>query len=177
MKIRGAWPIFIVVMALLWGCDATTRYRTLRFFFDGVPSPEEKKAAREKKAGAGETPRQTAGPASWGHGPYAAKLCEGCHMRPSNALVAPIDELCFRCHEFRSEGKWVHGPLASGGCRVCHEPHSSRHPFLLAAEPESFCFHCHDEKGVMAGEGHRGASRRCTDCHDAHMSDKRYLLK
>lgn len=177
MKIPGKLPILVIVAVLLSGCDATTRYRTLRFFFDGVPSPEEEEAARIKKTGAGEMPRAAAVPTSWGHGPYAAKQCESCHLTPTNALVAPINELCFKCHEFRTDKKWVHGPLASGGCRVCHEPHSSMYPYLLVAEPENFCFYCHDEKAVAANAAHAGATRKCTTCHDAHMSDNRFLLK
>jgi len=178
MMSRWTVPVIFVVAALLWGCDATTRYHTLRFFFDGVPSPEEEEAARIKRTEAGGGPNKAPVLTAWGrHGPYAAKQCEACHQRPTNALVAPIDELCFRCHEFRSDKQWVHGPLASGGCRVCHEPHSSRYPYLLVAETELFCFQCHDEKAVRAGEAHQGATEKCTTCHDAHMSDNRFLLK
>jgi len=176
MKIKKALPILVFVAAMIGGCDATTRYNALRIFFDGVPTPEEARAARIKKKGAKDMPRQAA-PTAFAHGPYAAKMCEGCHQRVTNALVAPIDELCFRCHAFRSDGQWVHGPLASGGCRVCHDPHSSRYRFLLVSEPERFCFHCHDEKAVAAAEAHRGATRTCTACHDAHMADNRFLLK
>jgi predicted CXXCH cytochrome family protein len=178
MKIWRTLPILVVASALAGqGCDATTRYRALRFFFDGVPAQEEKKAAGIRKTEAGEIPRGTAGPTSSRHAPYAAKKCDSCHQRSTNVLIAPIDELCFRCHEFRSGKRWVHGPLASGGCRVCHEPHSSRYPFLLVSDSESFCLYCHDEKAVAANEAHKGAATKCTTCHDAHMSDSRFLLK
>ena len=177
MKTWRTLLILCAAAASMWGCEATTRYRTLSFFFDGVPNPEEVKAAKLQGSGAKDIPRRTAGPSSWGHGPYAAKQCDGCHMRATNALVAPIDELCFRCHEFRLDKQWVHGPLASGGCRVCHEPHSSPYRFLLVSESEKFCFLCHDEKAVAANEAHEGGSVKCTACHDAHMSDNRFLLK
>ena len=177
MKTWGTLPILFVVTALLWGCEATTRYRTLSFFFDGVPDPEEEKAASIKKAETRDASGRTAAPSSWGHGPYAAKQCDACHQRPTNVLVAPIDELCFRCHEFPPGKQWVHGPLASGGCRVCHEPHSSGYPFLLVSGADSSCFQCHDEKVVASNKAHKDDTTKCTTCHDAHMSDKRFLLK
>jgi len=177
MKIRETLPALLVVTALLWGCDATTRYNTLRFFFDGVPDPEEEKAARIVKTANVDTTGRKATRSVGGHGPYAAKQCDACHMRQNNALVAPIDELCFRCHDIRPDKRWVHGPLASGGCRACHEPHSSAYPFLLVSDSESFCFTCHDEMAVAAGQAHKGNAMKCTTCHDAHASDKKFLLK
>ena len=177
MKIWRSLPVLFVLTVLLCGCEATTRYKTLRFFFNGVPDPEEGKAAQIRKTAAGDTSGTKVAPSIREHGPYATKQCDACHQRPSNALVAPIDELCSNCHEIRLDKKWVHGPLVSGGCRVCHEPHSSRYPFLLVSESESFCFTCHDEKAVAANEAHKDPSTKCTTCHDAHMSDNRFLLK
>ena len=163
------------------GCAPKTEsgYRMLSRFFDGVPKPEAL-IAKEHPEGvdkgkeiAGETGKTTYRE----HGPYAAKMCDGCHEPSTNVLVAPIDELCFRCHEFRTDKKYVHGPLASGGCRVCHDPHGSRYRFLLVSDAETFCFYCHDKKILETREVHKQAGERCTSCHNAHMSDKKYLLK
>ncbi|MEW6601150.1 MAG: cytochrome c3 family protein [Nitrospirota bacterium] len=160
----------------LYGCEATTRYRVLSFFFDGVPKPEAEKAAEgQKAADKGIAVRKAK--TSYGHGPYEAKMCEACHLRGTNALVAPIQELCFRCHEFRMDKKFVHGPLISGDCRVCHDPHGSRYQFLLVSEAKTFCFYCHDEKDIAKNQAHKGSDMNCTSCHNAHMSDKKYLLK
>lgn len=94
-----------------------------------------------------------------------------------NALVAPREQLCFRCHEIRMNKKYIHGPLASGGCTACHDPHSSQYRYLLVSESDSFCFYCHDRQTVARVGAHRGVQEQCTTCHDAHMSDKKYLLK
>lgn len=164
---------------LLFGCGAKTRYKTLSFFFDGVPDPEKvavESPGKGKKAIPGET--ASARPKPTTHGPYAAKQCDACHERASNRLVLPIEELCYTCHTLKVGGtQWVHGPLASGGCRVCHDPHGSGYPYLLVSKPEQFCFHCHDRDSISRNEVHKTTETGCTECHDAHMADNRFLLK
>lgn len=165
-----------ILAALLCGCaDPMARYKVLSFFFDGVPNPqeEEAKAALLEKR----TEEKKKRPTFTEHGPFAAKECQACHMRDTNRLVAPIEELCFRCHKIDLKKGWTHGPVASGGCRVCHNPHSSGYPFLLIAKPSEFCFYCHKEKDVSQIEAHRGATAECTTCHDAHSADNKFLLK
>ncbi|MBI5739745.1 MAG: hypothetical protein HZA16_03400 [Nitrospirae bacterium] len=175
MKKSTIFLTIILTAALLYGCEATTRYRVLSFFFDGVPDPEEERVAKVQKGDAGEAgvKKRT----SYQHGPYAAKMCNGCHIQGTNRFVASIEELCVRCHEFRMDKQWIHGPLASGGCRVCHDPHSSRQRYLLVSKSEEFCLHCHDEKAIARNEAHKDVDTDCTSCHNAHMSDRRYLLK
>ncbi len=161
-----------VMAALLCGCGTETRYEVLSFFFDGVPAPEQQNGAK----GPGKTANGARAKGSV-HGPYAAKMCNACHERGTNALVAPVRELCFRCHQIKMDKKWVHGPLASGGCRFCHDPHRSGNRFLLVFSKENPCFYCHDQKAIENAEYHKGTDPRCVSCHDAHMSDKKYLLK
>lgn len=187
VAVRGplrAWAALAVacalaaVSAMSAGCAAATRHKVLTFFFDGVPPP--------RAAGPGEG-RPAASPADTvragraaprDHGPYAARLCGACHeARATNALIAPRDQLCFRCHEIGVERKYVHGPIASGGCLVCHDPHGSGYRALLVSESDSFCFRCHDRGLVQAIPGHGGMEEGCTDCHDAHASDSQSLLK
>jgi len=163
------------------GCapKSESAYRVLSIFFDGVPKPQEltskehPEEAVPGKEGSGELAKTTYRE----HGPYAAKMCDGCHEPSTNVLVAPIDQLCFRCHNLGTKKKYVHGPVASGGCRVCHDPHGSKYRFLLVAQAESFCFYCHDKKAVERSEIHSQVSESCTSCHNAHMSDDKYLLK
>jgi len=167
-----------VVVAWTAGCSATTRHRVLTFLFDGVPplqarGPSEAKPPADGMDAAG--PQQ---PALYEHGPYAARLCGSCHdAAATNALVAPRDRLCLRCHDLGPDKKYVHGPVASGGCLVCHDPHSSARRFLLVAEPDGVCLGCHEAGDVARIEAHGGAATGCTSCHDAHMSDSPYLLK
>ena len=162
--------------AVLSGCSSTTSYRVLRIFFDGVPNPEEKKAAAAQP---GAVPGKAAPSAAFSeHGPYAARLCEACHQKQTNVLIVPKQDLCYRCHDLQLNKKYVHGPLASGGCVVCHDPHSSPYRHLLVAESSTFCLRCHDAGEVSQNPAHQQAGEaQCTDCHDAHMSDHPYLLK
>ncbi len=166
---------FIVAVSLA-ACAAETNYKVLSFFFDGVPKPEEKKTAGEKKTSEG-TAEIAQKFAPTVHAPYAARMCDACHNPSTHALVLPIQELCFKCHQFKMDKKYVHGPLASGGCRVCHDPHSSGYRFLLVSESERFCFYCHDEKAIARNEAHKGHDMKCTTCHNPHMSDKEHLLR
>jgi len=166
-----------LAVVFLIGCSATSRHKTLTLFFDGVPPQGEVEPTQQRI-----TPT-TIGEPSQGvpgsqHGPYAAKLCNGCHSaEATNALIAPRDELCYRCHDLATTTAYVHGPLASGGCLVCHDPHSSRYGHLLVSESGTFCLGCHDRDTVSKIEGHGDLTEGCTTCHDAHGSDTKYLLK
>jgi predicted CXXCH cytochrome family protein len=167
--------LFFFIAMSLAGCAAETRYKVLSFFFDGVPKPE-----AEKEGGVATKKEEVSAAApstSVIHGPYAARLCDGCHEKGSNALLLPVQELCYKCHVFKMDKRYIHGPLASGGCIVCHDPHSSGNKFLLVSESEHFCIRCHDEKAIMANQAHKGTDMKCISCHNAHMSDKKYLLK
>jgi predicted CXXCH cytochrome family protein len=164
-----------MLITLAYGCEGKSSYKVLSFFFDGVPLPGETNKAGAKK----EDPTAAANKKEIyrEHGPYAAKQCEGCHVRGSNKLLFPIEELCLRCHAMNISKQYIHGPLASGGCKICHEPHGSRYPFLLVAEANVFCLYCHNKNDILKREVHKGMEEQCTVCHDAHSSDKQYLLK
>lgn len=174
-----AWAVVTGACAaalLTAACAATTRYKVLSFLFDGVPPP-----VAPAEAGAAGAAGQGVGAdrvAPRDHGPYAARMCGACHeAAATNALVAPKDELCFRCHDLQIDKRYVHGPIASGGCLVCHDPHGSSYRYLLVSDSDTFCFHCHDRAAVAAVTGHEGVEDGCTGCHDAHASDTKYLLK
>ena len=178
MKVWTIVACVSVVAVMSIGCNATSRYKVLSFFFDGVPPPEPVGAAEGKAAAvaAGAVPARDV--AFRAHGPYAAKLCNACHEPGAmNTLVVPVEQLCFRCHEFKVNKKYVHGPLASGGCTACHDPHSSRYRYLLVSESDDFCFYCHSREAVAKNAAHRDVTEQCTVCHDPHMSDKKYLLR
>lgn len=164
-----------IAAALSMGCDAGARYRVLSFLFDGVPPPAPAVVVDD---GAAAKPVASRRVGYRGHGPFESKQCSACHEPgATNALVAPIQELCFRCHDLPLDKKYVHGPLASGGCRVCHDPHGSQYRYLLVSESDTFCFYCHTRQDVDRVAAHSGVEEQCTDCHDAHMSDQQYLLR
>lgn len=169
-----------VAVLLLAGpaCNPAARHATLTFLFDGVPPPKPPEPPPDQMAGGA---KPAAGPRKVGyteHGPYAAKNCNACHQSTSNnSFVAPREQLCFRCHEFKLDKKYLHGPLASGGCMACHDPHSSQYRYLLVAESDTFCFRCHDRAAVERNPVHPGGETQCTECHDPHTSDNEYLLR
>ncbi len=178
MKNRATALALCVAIALLCGCNTTKNYKVLSFFFDGVPDPNKAPADHgvgdaKKEVGTA----QAAGSRYKEHGPYAARECQSCHMRATNALIMPIEDLCFKCHSIDVRKKYIHGPLASGGCKICHQAHGSAYPYLLVSEPKEFCIYCHDRKAIARGGGHKDMETQCTVCHDAHSSDKEYLLK
>jgi len=166
-----------LVAGLLSGCDATSRHKVLTYFFDGVPPLESAEAPSAQ--GAGASSLIPAHPISFQeHGPFAAKLCNACHNEAGgNALVAPPDQLCFRCHALKLDKAYIHGPLASGDCLVCHDPHSSPYRPLLVSQSDNFCFQCHDRNDIAKSPVHANLEEPCTICHDAHMSNTKYLLK
>jgi|SRR5208283_136747 len=152
------------------------RYAVLNFFFDGVPKPGGGKDAAAGAKGKGKEESAVMHMSAGEHGPYAAKMCNECHERASNALVLPVEELCMYCHVLKTKKK-IHGPLVSGGCRVCHQPHGSAYQFLLTAESKEFCLYCHNKKDILKREVHRTTDEECISCHDAHSSDNEFLLK
>jgi predicted CXXCH cytochrome family protein len=175
-KALAAALLLSLVAGLFSGCDATSRHKVLTYFFDGVPPLE---PAGGPPASAGDSTPIPVRPASFQeHGPYAAKLCTACHNEEvGNALVAPPEQLCERCHTLKLDKTYIHGPLASGGCLVCHDPHSSPYRPLLVSQSDSFCFQCHDRNDIANSPGHANLEEPCTTCHDAHMSNRKYLLK
>jgi len=170
MRITG-----IAALLVIAACSPETRYRTLSFFFDGVPDPS-KQAAETKKRGTAAA--EAAAHQVRSHGPYAARMCDACHKADGVGLIMPVENLCQNCHVLNLGKKHVHGPVASGGCRACHDPHGSGKPFLLASDPTTFCFTCHDRKEIESREVHQAAAgTQCTECHNPHGSDNDYLLR
>ncbi len=175
MKLGTVSACVFTAAVLAIGCDATSRYHVLSLFFDGVPAPP---PPQEQAPAAPTTTAQSRQVRYREHGPYGARMCNACHEPTAfNSLVLPVDQLCFKCHDFKLDKKYIHGPLASGGCTACHDPHSSQYRYLLVSESDDFCTRCHNPQALQRVAAHQGVEEQCTGCHDAHQSNKKYLLK
>jgi predicted CXXCH cytochrome family protein len=89
------------------------------------------------------------------HGPYAARLCSGCHPAPVDGKVgltaANVDSLCYDCHaNFKAEmaGAGSRHKLLSQSdrsCMECHDPHAANQEYHLKKPAQELCVSCHDE--------------------------------
>jgi len=176
----------MAVIMLAVACSVEKHYRTLSFFFDGVPDPE---AARRtalpdslKSAAADTSHLGTVSPElSFNfHQPYIEKKCDDCHNRGSmGSLALPMPGLCYQCHkELGVDKTWQHGPSSGGYCTQCHEPHRSKNEKLLKKTGSALCFGCHDSRMLEGGGFHDDPENSsCTGCHNPHGSENHSLLR
>lgn len=200
---QSALPVGLLAMLTLVysGCSEATRYKTLSFFFDGVPPPPGMETDQPKKVvgpwgipvdpNAPELPRELAPrpPAPqptepelvFYHAAYRQRQCSACHAAERGYEVTSGGaEFCFKCHAdtFPSRrGDWVHGPVARGQCLYCHRPHDASNRHLLAEIQPGLCWRCHETERVLAQPYHKTAdTEKCSSCHDPHFAGNRLLL-
>ncbi|MBK3515882.1 hypothetical protein JIV24_00920 [Carboxylicivirga sp. N1Y132] len=171
--------IFCVV-----GCSTEKHYKTLSFFFDGVPKPgsqgQGEKVIRDFSynesvlAAARERHNQIIQ-----HAPYQERSCDICHIPQSMGdLRQEMPGLCYQCHEdFNDRYKYIHGPVSAGYCTSCHHAHNSRNSNLLLREGQLLCYHCHEQKMVMNNEVHADIGNyNCTECHNPHGGEDPFMF-
>ena len=181
MKRSAIFCMAAIILMTAAGCEVKTRYKVLCLLFDGVPPPPGMEPCDSDGMPMGSrsallAPAQNEGRQYSQHGPYAARMCEGCHKRQSNELLLAKEDLCFNCHDLSINKRIVHGPVASGSCVVCHDPHGSGNKYLLVAKSQQFCLHCHRKEDILKTDAHQDMDAGCTTCHNAHASDNDYLL-
>lgn len=114
--------------------------------------------------------------------------CEFCHTangkehpgdEPGFTFESAVPEMCYMCHEEKTNKSNVHTALADGDCSICHSPHSSPNKALIAeGYSENMCLDCHyfETEGARSLHG-PFMDGDCLDCHDAHQSDFLYSMK
>ncbi|MGN6369242.1 MAG: cytochrome c3 family protein [Phycisphaerae bacterium] len=175
----AAFILLISVMMGIWlGCSTPQeKYKTLSFFFDGVPNPEAPKHFATTQR-AGEEKLVFVAVIRSRHKPYVDRQCDACH-RAANGNMMEFDQAwnsCLRCHaKVPGEHARMHGPVAAAGipgsqptCRWCHQPHESRELALLKGNPVQVCTQCHDAQllGPKPVQHQDGTS--CVQCHYGH---------
>jgi predicted CXXCH cytochrome family protein len=171
---------------LVCACSPDARYRTLSFFFDGVPDPnappppERRTYVTDLKPGEDPAARRPARRLVSVHPPYAEDDCTACHNLNTGMLTLPIREgLCNICHADVTEGlDYLHGPVAVADCVACHHYHASTYIDLLLDEPDQICLRCHElEKLTNPPHDALVKAAPCAQCHDPHGGGNRHFLK
>lgn len=180
MKLVKIISGIIVFSIIIYGCSKDISYKTLTFFFDGVPDTNSVKIKEDTlnltsdavTAGdllkAPETNRVV-------HPPFKDKDCSICHYEGTFTLPQP--KLCYQCHDdFATKYPFLHGPVAGGYCTACHHPHMGEKKLLLR-EGQDLCLHCHDRERVLKNESHDGIENtNCTECHNPHGGQERTMF-
>jgi predicted CXXCH cytochrome family protein len=175
----AAWLICILAAAAAtivaqWGCSIDKHYKTLSFFFDGVPDPNA--PGRVSGGGAASTDIQQS-PTYSAHKPWKEERCEECHARALK-LGGRDSDVCLKCHaEKTTQHEFMHGPVAVGDCLWCHNPHNSAYAHLLKAPARQTCTQCHATSLLDSTRVPEHAQERsCLDCHDGHGGNARFFL-
>lgn len=169
----------LLILFVLAGCNKQSQYRTLTFFFTGVPPYEEwvkeenvsaTEQSDEEKEVVGKSYAST-------HKPWQDGACGRCHQlkteeitsasdapedqnddftaHVSAELTLPKEELCLQCHGDKTPRQaikkrlWLHTAVAEGKCLACHVPHHSEYPDLLRTSVEEVCSTCHSDKSAL----------------------------
>jgi predicted CXXCH cytochrome family protein len=163
-------------------CDEVEHYKTLTFFFDGVPPLGQEGLQKELVNSNFQESTQTRPKQLWYvHG--SKKDCDFCHERLWEfgrvEFVKLLPELCYHCHtDYTVSAAFVHGPVAVGQCLFCHEHSKSKNEHLLKEPEPKLCYQCHDISTIELIPAHfTNQQFACTGCHNAHVSPVKALLK
>jgi predicted CXXCH cytochrome family protein len=186
-KIVLSCMVGYLLLIYLSGCTSTHSYKTLSFFFDGVPNPQEKISIHKldslTKADSTvlkENLIVEAKPLMNFHSPYQSKECASCHDQSTmGKFTMPQPELCYQCHDnFKNAYKVLHGPVGGGQCTECHNPHQSLNENLLTRTNQAICTYCHDLEQLIKLEVHRKIKDvSCLECHNPHGGENKNILR
>jgi predicted CXXCH cytochrome family protein len=174
-----AIAIWAALSILTLGCSVRKNYKTLSFFFDGVPDPNAPVARAAGPSGPGvPTYSYEVVAKMYQHKPYAEGNCAACHTADKKHLVTVKAELCLKCHApATTQYATMHAPVALGQCLWCHEPHESDSPKLLKTTSAQLCLQCHDQALLPSDiKPHLSDRANCLYCHVGHGGPKPSLL-
>lgn len=183
---KTIYALFIAVLLFFAACSTQNYYRTLSFFFDGVPDLVDVKEAvvmDSLQTAASDTKdqlSQVSKSALYLHRPYLEKECASCHNQGRmGSLSEPQPALCYQCHDnFGEQYTSEHGPMAAGYCSECHNPHRAKQKNLLVRTRQDLCFGCHETSVISESVFHNIVEESdCIACHDPHGSNNHSLLQ
>ena len=176
-SINGRWGAGVALgfVLVVIGCSVQKNYKTLSFFFDGVPDPNAQTG----------TKRGTMLRPVYVHKPYAEAEktgnCDVCHLQTDDIFSrAKVKEnLCISCHApVQQEYAVMHGPVGAAACRECHAAHTSANQHLLKLPAPGLCMNCHEQDFLSAGvPQHKMPKVDCLTCHSGHGGADRKFLK
>jgi predicted CXXCH cytochrome family protein len=176
-RLGGVVWLCAIAASLLWaGCSIEKNYKTLSFFFDGVPDPE----ARARVAAAGGITEDIRKSPTYSiHKPFATEACKECHSDRFQ-LTTQDSSICLKCHEDQtSKLPKMHGPVAAAACLWCHSPHESAQAHLLKAPARQVCSQCHEAAllNSVRVPAHADPKQSCLDCHNGHGGTATFFLR
>ncbi|MHC4543226.1 MAG: cytochrome c3 family protein [Planctomycetota bacterium] len=178
--------LFCIILTTVLGCDEEERYKTMAFFFDGIPPLKSEDVNDVNSPDNSRRQLQKGAESAWIiHEP--SKVCANCHdmtKKPRWATPEFMKEplqLCYDCHpgsNYSGSVDYVHGPVAVGDCMRCHNPHRSKQKHLLKLPVPDVCHQCHEKADIESIADHSGKLlSECLECHVGHSSSSRGLLK
>ena len=187
----AALLFFAALLAALgsMGCNSENRYRTLSFFFDGVPNPNTSSARAGGGAGGAidEFAPNAVVQKVYIHKPYAdgmadAKKCRVCHEGAGSefeSFQAVTSDVCLKCHKDKlTQYPVMHGPVTAVECTLCHAAHESTIPGMLNFAAPKVCVQCHDRELLSPNPPeHLAADSKCLSCHFGHGGPSHKLLR
>ena len=175
-----AWRVAacLLLVAIVIGCSGRKHYKTLSFFFDGVPDPAADSTGTRLTAERGGVKFTV-----YVHKPYAENNCKACHEGDRTqfftlaAAVGPTADKCLTCHaDVPHQYPNMHGPVAVNACTWCHSPHQSANAHLLKSTPNKVCMQCHGPTGLSPSTAnHADPKANCLDCHSGHGGERNLL--
>jgi len=178
----GLFGLVLLIIVTVCGCSSDARYRTLSFFFDGVPDPHApagSAAARgEKDEFAANAPIIKA----YIHKPYADGKCNACHTGQATgyeSYSAVGADTCLKCHKDKlTQYPVMHGPVVAVECTICHAAHESTVPGMLNFDAPRVCVQCHDRDLLGSNPPeHLLPDSKCLSCHVGHGGAKHKMLR